>query len=56
METISDRRTIQEIATGHCIHAIQVSQRKRQLLDGTSEIFTRGKKINAKKKTAALFQ
>jgi len=44
MEAISGRKTIQEIADDHAIHPIQVSQRKRQLLDGASELFTRGKK------------
>ena len=36
MEAISGRKTIQEIATDHAIHPIQVSQWKRQLLDGAS--------------------
>ena len=44
MEAISGRKTIQEIAADHAIHPIQVSQWKRQLLDGASELFTRGKK------------
>ncbi len=43
MEAISSRKTIQEIAADQAIHPIQVSQWKRQLLDGTSELFTRGK-------------
>ena len=34
MEAISGRKTIQEIAADHAIHPIQVSQWKRQLLDG----------------------
>ena len=44
MEAIRGRKTIQEIAADHAIHPIQVSQWKRQLLDGASELFTRGKK------------
>ena len=44
MEAISSRKTIQEIAADHAIHAIQVSQLKRQLFDGASELFTKGKK------------
>jgi transposase-like protein len=44
MEAISGRKTIQEIAADHAIHPIQVSQWKRQLLDGASELFTRGKR------------
>jgi transposase-like protein len=57
MEAISGRKTIQEIAADH---AIQVSQWKRQLLDGASELFTRGKKSKDKEegqaKEAELFQ
>ena len=44
MEAISGRKTIQEIAADHAIHPIQVSQWKKQLLDGASELLTRGKK------------
>jgi putative transposase len=44
MEAISGRKTIQEIAADHAIHPIQVSQWKKQLLEGASELFTRGKK------------
>ena len=36
MEAISSRMTIQEIAADHGIHPIQVSQRKKQLLEGAS--------------------
>jgi transposase len=43
MDAISGRKTIQEIAADHAIHPIQVSQLKRQLLDGASVLFTRGK-------------
>ena len=53
MEAISGRKTIQEIAADHAIHPIQVSQWKRQLLDGASELFTRGKKINDKEEGQA---
>ncbi|WP_255380831.1 transposase [Synechococcus sp. 1G10] len=42
MEAISGRKTIKEIAEDHAIHPIQVSQLKRQLLDGARELFTRG--------------
>ena len=44
MEAISGRKTIQEIAADHAIHPIQVSQWKKQLLEGASELFTSGKK------------
>ena len=60
MEAISGRKTIQEIAADHAIHPIQVSQWKRQLLDGASELFTQGKKSKDKEegqaKEAELFQ
>ena len=60
MEAISGRKTIQEIAADHAIHPIQVSQWKRQLLDGASELFTRGSKSKDKEegqaKEAELFQ
>ena len=60
MEAISGRKTIQEIAADHAIHPIQVSQWKRQLLDGASEMFTRGKKTKEKEegqaKESELFQ
>jgi putative transposase len=60
MEAISGRKTIQEIAADHAIHPIQVSQWKRQLLDGASELFTRGKKTKDKEegqaKEAEMFQ
>ena len=48
MEAISGRKTIQEIAADHAIHPIQVSQWKKQLLDGASEVLTRSKKSKDK--------
>ena len=49
-----------EIAADHAIHPIQVSQWKKQLLDGVSEMLTRGKKSKDKEespaKEAELFQ
>lgn len=60
MEAISGRKTIQEIAADHAIHPILVSQWKKQLLDGASELLTRGKKSKDKEegqaKEAELFQ
>jgi len=60
MEAISGRKTIQEIAGDHAIQPIKVIQWKRQLLDGGSELFTRGKKNKDKEegraKEAELFQ
>ena len=42
MKAISGRRSIQELAADHAIHPIQVSQWKKQLLEGASELVTRG--------------
>ncbi|MCP9800737.1 transposase [Synechococcus sp. RedBA-s] len=60
MEAISGRRTLQEIAADHAVHPIQVSQWTKQLLEGASELFTRGKTTQAKDesqaKEAELFQ
>jgi len=47
-DAISGLKTIQEIAADQTIHPIQVSQWKRQLLDGASELFPRGKQIKDK--------
>ncbi len=53
MEAISGRKTIHEIAADHAIHPIQVSQWKRQLLDGNKELFTRGSKSKDKEEVQA---
>lgn len=60
MKTISGRKKLQEIVADHCIHPIQVSQWRKQLLKGSSELFTRSKKTQSKDevqaKEAKLFQ
>ena len=60
MEAISGRKTLQEIAADHAIHPIQVSQWKKQLLEGSSELFTRGKQTQSNEegqaKEAELYQ
>ena len=60
IRAIGSLKAIQEIAAGHAIHPIQVSQWKRQLLDGASELFTRGNKSKetgeSQAKEAELFQ
>ncbi len=60
MEAISGRKTLLEIGADHSIHRIQVSQWKKQLLEGSSELFTRGRKSKAKDegqaREAELFQ
>ena len=44
MEAISGRKTLQEIASDHAIHPIQVSQWEKQLLEGASDLFGKGRK------------
>ena len=60
MDAISGRKTLQEIAADNAIHPIQVSQYKKQLLERSSELITRGKKSQAKDegqdKKAGLYQ
>ena len=60
MEEISGRKMIEEFAADHAIHPIQVTQWKRQILDGASELFTRGKnskdKVDGHAKEAEPFQ
>jgi len=48
MEAISGRKTMQEIAADHAIHPIQVSQCKKQLLEGSSEQVHPRKEIQSK--------
>ncbi|WP_231594700.1 transposase [Synechococcus sp. CBW1107] len=60
MEAISGRKTLQEIAADHAIHPIQVSQWKKQLLEGAADLFSRGRKDKEKgdqqAREAELFQ
>jgi hypothetical protein len=42
MEAISGRKTLKEIAADGAVHPIQVSQWKKQLLEGASELPRRG--------------
>jgi transposase-like protein len=60
MEAISGRKTLQQIAADHAVHPIQVSQWKKQLLEGASELFSSGKKRKEKDdsqaKESELFQ
>ena len=60
MEAFSGRKTLQQIAADHAVHPIQVSQWKKQLLEGASELFSSGKKRKEKDdsqaKESELFQ
>jgi len=53
MEAISSRKTLQQIAADHGVHPIQVSQWKKQLLEGASELFNSGKKSRDKDESQA---
>jgi putative transposase len=44
VETITGRKTIQELAADHVIRPIQVSEWKRQLRDGAFNLFMRSNK------------
>ena len=48
MEAIYSNKILQEIAADHSIHPIQVSQLKKELLECSSELLTRGKKSQTK--------
>jgi transposase-like protein len=37
MEAISGRKTLQKVAADHAVHPIQMSQWKKQLLEGASD-------------------
>jgi len=41
IKAISGRKTLQQIAAYHDIHPIQVSQLKKQLLEGSSKLSAR---------------
>jgi putative transposase len=60
MEAISGRKTLQEVVADHAANPIQVSQWKKKLLEGASDMFSRGEKTQAKDeslaKEAELFQ
>jgi transposase-like protein len=43
VEAVKGQRTIQEIASHYGIHPNQVTQWKKQLLDGASEVFSNGR-------------
>ena len=60
MEAISGRKTLQQIAVDHGVHPIQVSQWKKQLLEGASDLFSPGKRSKdngeSQAKESELFQ
>jgi transposase-like protein len=43
MEAVKGQRTIQEIASHHSIHPNQVTQWKKQLIEGAADIFSGGR-------------
>jgi transposase-like protein len=43
VEAVKGQRTIQEIGSHYSIHPSQVTQWKKQLLEGAAEVFSNGK-------------
>lgn len=43
VEAVKGQRTIQEIASHYSIHPNQITQWKRQLLEGASDVFSKGR-------------
>jgi len=60
VEAVSGRETIQKMAANHAIRLSRVSRRKKQLMEGASELFARGKKTkdqeDGQAREAKLFQ
>ena len=47
VEAVKGQRTIQQIASHYSIHPSQVTQWKKQLVEGAPEIFTNGREHRA---------
>ena len=52
IEAIKEQMTLQELAKKYEVHPVQVSQWKRQLLDGADEVFERPSKKRAREREA----
>ncbi len=52
IEAIREQMTLQELAKKYDVHPVQVSQWKRQLLDGAGELFERPNKKRAREREA----
>lgn len=52
IEAIKEQMTLQELAKKYAVHPVQVSQWKRQLLDGANELFERPNKKRAREREA----
>ena len=52
IEAIKEQMTLQELAKKYEVHPVQVSQWKRQLLDGADEVFERLSKKRAREREA----
>ena len=46
VEAIKGQRTVQEIASSYSVHPTQVTSWKKQLLDFSTEAFTRGRVLS----------
>jgi transposase len=49
LDAIKGQKTISELASEYGVHANQISRWKKQLLDASPDIFTRGKDKEAEK-------
>lgn len=54
VEAVKGQRTIQEIASHYSIHPTMVTNWKRQMLDGASDIFSNGREQSAKSEEEVL--
>ena len=50
LDAIKGQKTMSELASEYGVHANQISRWKKQLLDASPDIFTRGKDKEAEKK------
>ncbi len=54
VEAVKGQRTIQEIASHYSIHPTMVTNWKRRMLDGASDIFSNGREQSAKSEEEVL--
>lgn len=52
LEALRERKTLAELASEHGVHAVQISQWKKQALDGLPNVFKDGRGRGAKEEEA----
>jgi len=52
LEALRERKTLAELASEHGVHAVQISQWKKQALDGLPSVFKDGRSRGAKQDEA----